>query len=328
MPRCDVCDREVAKLAASRRGRWKLDLCHTCWQRLRKRERLQEGRPTLAEQAEAAHRDGPPYFWPLCELCGDDVDSHGLGYYTVKGTPRRFCSDQCKATHNSRVGAPIRAEKARRRVRAGTWQNPAASMAPEQVRAASQLGAAVRARQHRDALAAGTWENPAHAPGAREKLSRPRKHGDNPALHRAIEKLGQGLKIIDLLPEEADAHREHQRRLRSEDPERARQQSRQAYRRRMATPEGRARQQAAWERQRERRSQRPPNVALRRARERAGLSQEQLASLLGVSQAAVGTWERHGVVPRSEQVRLRAEQILGPGIWPDTGPGDHSIVEH
>src|SRR5690606_33989195 len=90
---CDVCGRELTgKPAASRRGRWGLDLCGACWQRLRKRELAQGRRPTPAERAEAAQLDGPPYAWPACELCGGDVDAHGLGYHTTKGRPRRFCS--------------------------------------------------------------------------------------------------------------------------------------------------------------------------------------------------------------------------------------------
>jgi ribosome-binding protein aMBF1 (putative translation factor) len=316
---CDVCNKEIkGKPAASRHGRWGLDLCHACWQRLRKRQLARQAEPpTLEQRAEAAQQDGPPYVWPACELCGGDVDAHGLGYYTTKGKPRRFCSDWCRATRNSRVGAPIRAHKARQRVKAGTWQNPAEYHTPESLRAAALAGGEVRARQHRAALEAGTWQNPADAPGARAKLSRPRVHGNNPALHRAIEKLDQGYKVADLEPEEAEAHQTHRRALRTADPERFQRYSREAYRRRMATEEGRAKQRARWRAQRDRRKQQPPNEILKAAREKAGLSQAALANLVGISQTAVSQWERFSAVPQSAEVQSAVAEALGCWPWPE-----------
>ena len=61
---------------------------------------------------------------------------------------------------------------------------------------------------------AGTWRNPALTDEAREKLSRPRKHADNPTLHSAIEKLRQGTPVADLTPAEQEAHRTYRRQLR------------------------------------------------------------------------------------------------------------------
>ncbi len=280
MRTCDVCGRELTgKPAASRRGRWGLDLCHTCWQRLRKRERAGQGSPpTLEERAGAAGAGGPPYAWPACELCGQDLGD-GDGYYTVKGKPRRFCSSWCKATANSRAGAPIRAEKARQRVRAGTWQNPAEHHTPDSLRAAALAGAAVRAEQHRAALEAGTWQNPADAPGARDKLSRPRVHGDNPALHRAMERLRSGLQVADLEPEEAEAHRTHNR----------------------------ARARAL--------RRRPPNEALRAARRAAGLSIAELARRVGVAYNTAHRWEAYGAHARDLETRRRVALVLGCDPW-------------
>ena len=130
---------------------------------MRAKERRRAAKPA---RVKVIREGGPPCSWPRCELCGEDVDAHGMGYYTTKGKPRRFCSDWCKATRNNRVGAPIRSPKARRRVKAGTWQNPAEHHTPESLRAASLAGAAVRREQHRAALEAGNWQNPADAPGS------------------------------------------------------------------------------------------------------------------------------------------------------------------
>lgn len=44
---------------------------------------------------------------------------------------------------------------------------------------------------------------------------------------------------------------------------------------------------------------------IRQARERARLTQEQLAHTLGVSLRTVGNWERGASVPRSSEARLR-----------------------
>jgi len=309
---CDVCERKVPHLAASHRSKYRLDLCPSCLRRLRQHGRTQHR--TWAQFVAAAQAAGPPYSWPLCELCGGSVDEFGLGFYTTKGTPRRFCSIDCRQTRNSRVGAPIRAEKARERVRRGEWQNPAESLTAEEVHEYARRGAAVRAQQHRQALAEGTWQNPADAPGAREKLSQPRRHGDNPVLHRAIERLTQGASVADLTEAEAEAHRAWRRELRATDPERSRRYARESYRRRMATEEGRTRARTQWEQERERLCQRPPNDRLRQALESAGLSRAALAELVGVSQGAVSKWVRHGAIPRSAEVRRRVVELLGE-VW-------------
>jgi len=289
MATCDVCEREITgKPATSRRGRWGLVLCHTCWARLRGQERK---RATLEAQAEAIWKDGPPYAWPLCELCGGDLDAQGLGYYTTKGTPRRFCSTWCKATRNSRVGAPIRAAQMQERVKRGLWQNPAEYHTSETLKAAALTGAEVRAEQHRAALEAGTWANPADAPGAREKLSRPRVHGDDPDLHAAIEKLRRGFGVADLNQAEAEAHR--------------------AYRRR----QGRAMRR------------RPSNLVLRAARERAGLSKAALARAVGVALNTAWGWEAYGARPRDSETRRRVAEVLGCWPWSGDGPG-WNYAEH
>jgi ribosome-binding protein aMBF1 (putative translation factor) len=277
---CDVCGKTIeGKPATSRRGRWGLDLCGACYQRLRKREKAQQAdRSSFAERVQAAQADGPPYSWPLCELCGEDVDQHGLGYYTSKGKPRRFCSILCRNTANSREGAPIRAAIQQQRVKAGLWQNPGDFVTDEERREFARMGGAVRAEQHQEALDEGTWENPADAPGAREKLSRPRKHGDNPDLHRALEKLKAGGSVTDLTEAEAAAHRKYKRKVER------------------------------------RRRQRPPNQALAAARERAGLSQAGLARQLGVAANTVHRWERHSAIPQPEN-RAAAVEILGCDPW-------------
>lgn len=48
---------------------------------------------------------------------------------------------------------------------------------------------------------------------------------------------------------------------------------------------------------------------IRSARERAGLTQEELANRLGVSMRSVGNWERGATVPRSKSAAVEA--ILG-----------------
>lgn len=238
-------------------------------------------RPTLAQRAEAAQLDGPLYAWPACELCGGDLDAHGLGYWTAKGRPRRFCSLLCRQTGNSRAGAPIRAELARQRVRAGTWQNPADYHTAETLQAAAEAGGAARAAQHLAALDAGTWQNPADAPGARDKLSRPRTTADNPHLHRAIERLGQGAAVGDLEPAEAEALR-------------------------------------AWQRERARAlRRRPPNLDLRAARQAAGLSIAELARRAGVAYNTAWRWDAHGAHPRDPETRRRAAAALGADPWAD-----------
>ncbi len=143
------------------------------------------------------------YTWPNCELCGRPLDE-GDGRYTRKGKKRRFCSVTCRNAHNSRVGASIRSRKQRERVARGEWQNPVTLIQddPEKlVRWKEKVREGVRRARKQEVLE-GRWKNPALSPEARAKLSRPRKHGDNPALHSALEKLRQGYRVADLTPEE------------------------------------------------------------------------------------------------------------------------------
>jgi DNA-binding XRE family transcriptional regulator len=248
----------------------------------------------------------------ICDLCEEPFPP-GVSVYTTKGKPRLFCSLACRATANSRAGAPIRSKKAKERVRRGEWQNPAEFQSDEERREYARRGGRVRARQHREALAAGTWQNPADAPGAREKLSRPRRHVDNPVLHSALEKLRQRFHIADLTLEEAEAHRAYRRELRAGRREYWRAYYGDSYHRRMASAEGRERERQKWERQRERRRAREPNQALRLAREQAGYSQQRLAKLLGVTQTAVGNWERVSARPSVEMQRQVAD-LLGATV--------------
>ena len=279
MRTCDVCERVITgKPATNERGRWGVVMCHACWQRARKHELAEERRASFPERVQAIQEEGPPYSWPCCELCGGDLDAHGLGYWTLKGKRRRHCCTWCKATANSRAGAPKRSAIQRARVRAGLWNNPGEHHTPESLRAAAKAGGAVRAEQHHVDLEAGTWSNPADAPGAREKLSRPRAHSDNPTLHRAIEKLTAGGKAADLTPEEAEAFRAHRR----------------AQQRRL--------------------NQRPPNVALRQARKRAGLSLSETARRLGLTLNTVWRWEAHGARPKAAN-RAAAVALLGCDPW-------------
>jgi hypothetical protein len=76
----------------------------------------------------------------------------------------------------------------------------------------ARKGGAARAQQQLEEIEAGTWQNPADAPGAQEKLSRSRRHADNPLLHWAFEKLKQGLSVSDLTEAEAEAHWRYGRR--------------------------------------------------------------------------------------------------------------------
>ena len=60
---------------------------------------------------------------------------------------------------------------------------------------------------------------------------------------------------------------------------------------------------------------------IRAARERAGLTQGELAQRVGVTLRTVGNWERDEVSPRNRLGRLR--QVL-----PDLGAGDRSATLH
>jgi DNA-binding transcriptional regulator YiaG len=158
------------------------------------------------------------------------------------------------------------------------------------------------------------WRNPALDEKARRKLSRPRKHIDDPVLHSAIEKLGAGVSVPDLTPEEQEAHRAYRRRLRQARADEARAYYRRRYWEQMATEKGRDRAREQWKQQRERLAQREPNRRLIKARQAVGLSQGSLAEAVGVSQGAVSKWERFSTVPRSEGVRRRVEELLGK-VW-------------
>jgi DNA-binding transcriptional regulator YiaG len=249
----------------------------------------------------------------ICDFCGEDF-SPDVSHYTSKGKPRFHCSHECRNTANSRAGADIRAEKMQARVRRGEWQNPSpltrddatdAEIAFFQRRVSAGMSEA-RKREVRE----GRWRNPALGAEARRKLSRPRKHGDNPVLHSAIEKLHGGT-MDDLTPEEREAYLAYRRRLRKARIGKVRAYQRRRYRAEMETEEGRAKQRTKWQRGRERQAQCGPNRRLVRARQRVGLSQRALAQAVGVSEAAVGKWERFSVVPRSESVRRKIEELLG-----------------
>jgi transcriptional regulator with XRE-family HTH domain len=60
---------------------------------------------------------------------------------------------------------------------------------------------------------------------------------------------------------------------------------------------------------------------LRRARELAGITQEELAAAVGVSPNTVGNWENDRSTPRGKLARVRAYlQMDGSGQTPDSGP--------
>ena len=145
----------------------------------------------------------------ICDTCESEIPLD-LGPYTSKGKPRLDCSIQCRAAANSRSGAKIRGEQTKQRIADGIWVNPADIRKPDPAKVAAGVSRARKAE-----VAEGRWRNPALDDQARKKLSRPRVHGDNPALHRAIEKLGQGLSVSDLTDEEAEAHRAHSRARRA-----------------------------------------------------------------------------------------------------------------
>jgi len=153
----------------------------------------------------------------VCDFCGEKFPAE-VSPYTTKGKPRLYCSLECRQTANSRDGAPIRSRKTRERIERGEWENPspfvrADATDQEREEARRKIGATM-ARKRLAEVQAGAWRNPAYAAAAREKLSRPRIHGDNPALHSALERLRRGCSIADLTPEEAEAHREYRRTLR------------------------------------------------------------------------------------------------------------------
>lgn len=158
----------------------------------------------------------------ICDLCGSQMPRDR--WYHRRG-PRLYCSIDCRNTANSRAGAPVRGQRQRERVASGEWENPAHLNPPDP----ANIGAGVSAHRRQE-VAGGTWRNPALDQAAREKLSRPRRHGDNPALHGAIERL-RTESVTDLTPEEADAWRAHQRELRQARVDEARAYQREYYRR-------------------------------------------------------------------------------------------------
>lgn len=223
----------------------------------------------------------------VCDLCGEDFPPN-VSHYTTQRVPRRYCSRLCRNTANSRAGAEIRSKKAKERVRRGEWKNPSPVIredaTPREIEAWREKMSASVSDTRKQEVESGTWQNPALSDEAREKLSRPRKHGDNPVLHAAFEKLRTGASVADLLPEEQEAHR--------------------AYRREIDTA-----------RSNRLREKRKPNQRLRAARQAAGLSQQALAQAVGVSKSAISNWERFSLVPRSEEVRRRIESLLKKKIW-------------
>lgn len=144
----------------------------------------------------------------ICDQCGGEIPPH-LGDYTSKGSPRLHCSRDCRNTANSRAGAEERGRQARLRVAHGQWVNPATINKPDPANISAGVSLARKAE-----VEAGTWRNPALDDEAREKLSRPRVHTDDPILHSAIEKLGRGLRVNRLTPDEQRAHRAWRRNQR------------------------------------------------------------------------------------------------------------------
>jgi len=90
----------------------------------------------------------------------------------------------------------------------GRWKKPASIRRPT---GEEQAEHARRGRLRE--VAEGRWRNPALEDVARMKLSRPRVHGDDPTLHRALEKLRGGEGMEGLTDEEREAHRRYRREL-------------------------------------------------------------------------------------------------------------------
>lgn len=156
----------------------------------------------------------------ICDHCDGPIKPGE--WYTSKGKPRRYCSRDCRNTGNSRSGSPARLAKMRERIRMGEWRNPA------EIRPPTPAEQAARARKGRlREVSEGRWRNPAADEAAREKLSRARKH--DPVLHSALEKLRQGARIAELLPEEQEAHRAYRKQLRDENRAEANRKARERY---------------------------------------------------------------------------------------------------
>lgn len=177
----------------------------------------------------------------ICDHCKGEIPPGD--WYTAHGKPRLYCSIDCRNTANSRNGNPVRTAKLRQAVADGRWQNPAHLRPPtcEEQSARSRKG---RLREG----AEGRWRNPALDPAARAKLSRPRKHADDPLLHRAIERLRQGGKMRDLTPEEHASYRAYRRALEQARLTEIRAYQRACYHRLMSAldPAGRERLRELW----------------------------------------------------------------------------------
>lgn len=62
----------------------------------------------------------------------------------------------------------------------------------------------------------------------------------------------------------------------------------------------------------------PLHDRIRRARERAGLTQQQLATEVGVGVRTIGNWERGESVPRNRLAKI--EDVLGVSLRGTVGP--------
>lgn len=187
----------------------------------------------------------------ICDHCLGEIPSD-VGWYTSKGKPRLHCCRDCRNAANSQAGAAIRSKKAKRRVARGEWQNPhhLNPPTPEEQARRARVG---RKRE----VTSGTWRNPAKSLDARRKLSRPRKHGDNLVLHRALEKLKFGT-VADLTEEETEAHRAYRRNLEAARRDEINAQARERYRlqQESMTDEDREVQRAKWRAANQRRAKR------------------------------------------------------------------------
>ncbi len=189
----------------------------------------------------------------ICDHCEGEIPV--VDWYTSHGKPRRYCSINCRNTANSRAGNPVRTAKLRQAVAEGRWQNP------HQLHPPTGAEQAARARKGRvREMAEGRWRNPALEPAARLKLSRPRKHDDDPVLHRALERLKQGARMVDLSAAERERSLAYRRQLRQARLTEVRAYQRARYRRIIdaADPAARERLRALWRRQNRRRAARGP----------------------------------------------------------------------
>lgn len=141
----------------------------------------------------------------ICDHCLGPIPP---GQWRTRRGPRLYCSLDCRNTANSRAGAEERGRKARARVQAGAWQNPAKLHPPDP----ANLSAGARRLRLRE-VAEGRWRNPGLPPEAREINSRPHKHTG--PLAAAIERLKAGARMTDLTPDEAEAYRSYRRHLRA-----------------------------------------------------------------------------------------------------------------